>query len=99
MAFLLYNISGNIVYLKDLFFSLLRPYRYIKGALDIIFNNKIILNIADILFFSKIVPADTEKLLFNRGKLHLNYLFWKSTNFRFKVLELLFILLTRSRIP
>ena len=88
-----------MVYLRDLFFSSLRPYRYIRGALEIIFNSRIILNIADVLFSFKILPTDTEKLLFNRGKLRLNYSFWKSTNFRFKVLKPPFILLTRLRIP
>jgi len=67
IALLLYNISGDVVYLRDLFFSSLRPYRYIRGALEITFDSGIILNIADILFSPKIVPADIEKLLFNRG--------------------------------
>ena len=75
IALLLCNISRDMVYLKDLFFSSLKPHRYIKGASEITFNSRIILNVADILFSPKIVPADTEKLLFNRGKLHLNYLF------------------------
>ena len=88
-----------MVYLRDLFFSSLRPYRYIKGALEITFDSRIILNVADVLFSPKIVPTDTEKLLFNRGKLYLNYSFWKSTNFKFKVLKPPFISLTRSRIP
>ena len=65
----------DLVYLRDLFFSSLRPHRYIKGALEITFDSRIILNVADILFFPKIVPIDTEKLLFNGGKLYLNYSF------------------------
>ena len=75
MALLLYDISGDVVYLRDLFFSSLRPYRYIRGALEIIFNSRIILNVADVLFFPKIVPINIKKLLFNRGKLCSNYLF------------------------
>jgi hypothetical protein len=75
MALLLYDISKDIVYLRDLFFSSLRPYRYIKGALEITFDSGIILNVADILFSPKIVPIDIEKLLFNRGKLYSNYSF------------------------
>ena len=75
IALLLYNISRDIVYLKDLFFSSLRLYKYIKGALEIIFNSKIILNVINVLFSPKIVPADIEKLLFNGGKLCLNYSF------------------------
>ena len=75
MALLLYNISKDVVYLRDLFFSSLRLYRYVKGTLEIIFNSKIILNVANILFSLKIVSIDTEKLLFNRGKLYLNYSF------------------------
>ena len=75
IAFLLYDISGDVVYLKDFFFSFLRLHRYIEGALKITFNSGIILNIADVLFSPKIVPADIEKLLFNRGKLCSNYLF------------------------
>ena len=66
--------------------------------MEIIFNSGIILNVADMLFSPEIVPADTEKLLFNGGKLCLNYLFWKSTDFGFKVLKPPFILLTRLRI-
>jgi len=87
-----------VVYLRDLFFSSLRLYRYIRGALEIIFNSGIILNVANILFSFEILPTDMEKLLFNGGKLCLNYSFWKSTNFGFKVLKLPFISLTRSRI-
>jgi hypothetical protein len=75
IALLLYNISRDVVYLRDLFFSSLRPHRYIKGALEITFNSRIILNVANILFSPKIVPIDIEKLLFNRGKLRLNYSF------------------------
>jgi len=75
MALFSCNIFKDIIYLRDLFFSSLRLYRYIKGALEIIFDSGIILNIANILFSFKIVPADIEKLLFNRGKLCLNYLF------------------------
>ena len=75
MALFLCNIFRDVVYLRDLFFSSLKLYRYIEGALEIIFDNRIILNVANILFSPKIVPADIEKLLFNRGKLHLNYLF------------------------
>jgi len=75
IALLLYDISGDVVYLKDLFFSSLRPYRYIRGALEITFNNRIILNITDVLFSPKILPIDIEKLLFNKGKLCLNYSF------------------------
>ena len=75
MALLLYNISRDIVYLRDLFFSSLRLYRYIRGALEIIFDSRIILNITNVLFSPKIVPIDIEKLLFNGGKLYLNYLF------------------------
>jgi hypothetical protein len=66
--------------------------------LEITFNSRIILNIADVLFSPKIIPIDIEKLLFNRGKLCLNYSFWKSTDFGFKVLKLPFISLTKSRI-
>ncbi|XTI94256.1 hypothetical protein V2W45_1473473 [Cenococcum geophilum] len=65
MALLSCDISGDVVYLRDLFFSSLRPYRYIEGALEITFNSGIILNIADVLFSPKIIPTDTEKLLFN----------------------------------
>ena len=75
MALLLCDISGDMVYLRDLFFSSLRPYRYIGGASEIIFDSRIILNVADILFSLKIVPIDIEKLLFNGGKLCLNYSF------------------------
>ena len=98
MALLLYNISRDIIYLKDLFFSSLRLYKYIKGALEITFNSGIILNVANVLFFFKIIPTNTKKLLFNGGKLRSNYSFQKSTNFKFKVLKPPFILLTRSRI-
>jgi len=75
MALLLCDISRDVVYLRDLFFSSLRPHRYIRGALEIIFDSGIILNIANVLFFPKIVPIDIEKLLFNRGKLYSNYSF------------------------
>ncbi|XTI87664.1 hypothetical protein V2W45_1239992, partial [Cenococcum geophilum] len=75
IALLLYNIFRDIVYLKDFFFSSLRPYRYIRGTLEITFNSGIILNVANVLFSPKILPINIEKLLFNRGKLCSNYLF------------------------
>ena len=75
MAFLSCDIFGDVVYLRDLFFSSLKLHRYIEGALEIIFNSRIILNIANILFSPEIVPTDTKKLLFTRGKLRSNYLF------------------------
>ena len=75
MALLLFDIFRDVIYLRDFFFSSLRLYRYIKGALEIIFDSGIILNITDVLFSPKIVPVDMEKLLFNGGKLYLNYLF------------------------
>jgi len=98
MALLLYNKFGNVVYLRDLFFSSLRLHKYIKGALEITFDNGIILNVANILFSFEIVPIDTKKLLFNRGKLYSNYSFWKSIDFGFKVLKPSFISLIRLRI-
>ena len=75
MALLSCDMSGDLVYLRDLFFSSLRPHRYIEGASEITFDSGIILNVADVLFSSKIVPIDTEKLLFNGGKLYSNYSF------------------------
>ena len=75
MALFLCNIFKDIIYLRDFFFSSLRLYKYIKGVLEITFDSEIILNVANKFFFFKIVPINIKKLLFNGGKLYLNYLF------------------------
>lgn len=91
--------SGDVVYLRDLFINSLRPHKPIEdGATEITFDSGIILNVADILFSPEIVPANTEKLLFNGGTLRSTYSFWKSADFELKVLEPPFISLTKSRI-
>lgn len=57
-----------------------------------------ILNVADVLFSPKIVPANTQKLLFDEGTLRSTYPFWKSADFALRVLEPPFISLTKSKI-
>jgi len=92
------DISGDVVYLRDLFMNSLRPHKYVEGATEITFDSGIILNVADILFCPEIVPANTQKLLFDGGTLRSTYSFWKSADFALKVLEPPFISLTKSKI-
>ena len=89
--------SRDVVYLKDIFFNSLQPYKYNKGTNKINFNSGIILNITNILFSPEIIPIKIEKLLLSRGILYSTYLFQKCLNLRFRVLELLFISLIKLR--
>ena len=89
--------SRDIVYLKDLFFTSLQPYKYTKGTNKITFNSGIILNISDIIFSPEIVPIKIEKLLFSRGIFYSTYLFQRCLNLGLRVLEPPFILLTKLR--
>lgn len=66
--------------------------------MEITFDSGIILNVADILFCPEIIPANTQKLLFDGGALRSTYSFWKSADFALKVLEPPFISLTKSKI-
>jgi hypothetical protein len=52
------DILGDVIYTKDLFFSYLKPHKPIKGIGEIIFDNSIILNIADILNCLELIPID-----------------------------------------
>jgi hypothetical protein len=52
------DISGDVTYIKDLFFSYLKPYKHVKGIYKILFNSSIILNISDILNYPELIPVD-----------------------------------------
>jgi hypothetical protein len=89
--------TGDVVYTRDLFMNSLKPHKYIEGATEITFHSGIILNVADVLFSPEIVPANTQKLMFDRGTLRSTYSFWKSADFALRVLEPPFISLTKSK--
>ncbi|KAF2685030.1 hypothetical protein K458DRAFT_387922 [Lentithecium fluviatile CBS 122367] len=76
----------------------LKPHKYVKGATEITFDSGVVLNVADILFSPEIVPANTQKLLFDGGTLRSTYSFWKSADSALRVLEPPFISLTKSNI-
>jgi len=75
ITLLLGNNFKDIIYLKDLFINSLKPHKYINNIIKIMFDNGITLNIVNILFSPKIVPANIKKLLFNGGTLYLIYSF------------------------
>lgn len=54
------NISGDITYIKDLFFSYLKPYKHIESIYKIKFNNSIILNINNILNYLELILVNTK---------------------------------------
>lgn len=58
MALISGDILGDITYIKDLFFSYLKPYKPIKSIDEILFNSSIILNISDILNYLELILVD-----------------------------------------
>lgn len=52
------DISGDITYTNNLFFSCLKPYKHDEGTYKILFNSGIILNISDILNCPELIPVD-----------------------------------------
>ena len=50
------DISGDVMYTRDLFFSCLKPHKPIEGTAEILFDSGIILNIADILNCPELIP-------------------------------------------
>jgi hypothetical protein len=83
--------------MRDLFMNSLKPHKYTEGATEITFDSGIILNIADIMFSPEIIPANTEKRLFNRGTLRSTYSFWRSDDFALNVQEPPFISLAKLK--
>ena len=69
------DISGDVTYIKDLFFSSLKSHKYVESTAEIMFNSGITLNIADILYCPELIPVDTQKLLYKGGKLYSTYSF------------------------
>ena len=69
------DISGDVRCFKNLLFSSLRPYTYVKETSKVFIDNGITLNIADLLDNPEIVSVDTERLLFSRGIFLLTYTF------------------------
>jgi hypothetical protein len=69
------DISGDVTYTKDLFFSYLKPYKYVEGIYEILFDSGIILNISDILNYLELILVDIKQLLYDGDKLSLTYSF------------------------
>jgi hypothetical protein len=93
------DISGDVIYTKDLFFSCLKPHKPVEGTGEIIFDNGIILNIADILNCPELIPVDIQQLLYDGHKLGSTYSFWKDVDNAPKLIEPPSLVLTKSRIP
>lgn len=89
--------SGDVVYLKDLFFSSLQSHTHAEGADEITLDSGIVLNIADIIFCPEIMPAKREMLISEKGIFYATYSFWKDSESGIKVLEPPLIWLTKSR--
>lgn len=69
------DISSDVTYTKDLFFSCLKPYKHVKGTYEILFDSGIILNISDILNCPELIPVNIKQLLYNGDKLSSTYSF------------------------
>ena len=65
------DISGDVTYTKDLFFSCLKPYKSVEGTDDI----GILLNIGDILHYLELIPVDIQQLLYDGNRLGSSYSF------------------------
>jgi len=81
------DISGDVTYTKDLFFSSLKPHKHVEGAGEIIFDYGITLNIADILQCPEVIPVDIQKLLYDGDEPRSTYSFWKDADCALGVLE------------
>jgi hypothetical protein len=99
MVLLSGDISGDVTYTKDFFFSSLKPHKYIECTGEIILNCGITLNIADILHCPETIPVDIQKLLCDRDEPRSTYSFWKDPDCALRVLEPPSLALTKSRIP
>lgn len=53
------DISGDVTYTKDLFFSSLKSHKYVESTAEIMFDSGITLNIADVLCCPELIPVDT----------------------------------------
>ena len=98
MALISGDISGDVTYTQDLFFSSLKQYTYV-GTAEIMFDSGITLNIADILYCPELIPVDVQKLLCNGGELCSTYSPWRDADCGLKVLKQSSLVLTKSRIP
>lgn len=93
------DISGDVTYTKDLFFSCLKPHKPIEGTYHILFDSGIILNIGDILNCPELIPVDIQQILYDGNKLGSTYSFWRDVDDAPRRLEPPFLALTKSRIP
>jgi hypothetical protein len=93
------DISGDVTYTKNLFFSYLQPHKLIKGTEEILFGNSILLNISDILNCLESIPVDIQQLLYDGDKLGSTYSFWKNANNSLRYFKQSSLMLTKSRIP
>lgn len=74
-ALIFSNISGNVIYTKDVFFSCLKPHKLVKGTDEILFDSGIILNISNILNCPELMLVDIKQLLYDGDKLCSTYSF------------------------
>jgi hypothetical protein len=93
------DISGDVTYTKDLFFSCLKPHKLVEGTDEILFDSGIILNISDILDCPELIPVDIKQLLYDRDRLGSTYSFWGDVDGALRRLEPASLTLTKSRIP
>lgn len=93
------DISGDVTYTKDLFFSCLKPHKHVEGTYEILFDSGIILNISDILNCPELIPVDIKQLLYDGDKLSSTYSFWRDVDGAPRRLESASLTLTKSRIP
>jgi hypothetical protein len=93
------DISGDVTYTRDLFFSCLKPHKSVEGTDDILFDIGILLNIGDILHCPELIPVDIQQLLYDGNRLDSSYSFWEDVDDAPRRLESPALALTKSRIP
>ena len=93
------DISGDVIYTKDVFNSCLKPHKLVEGTDEILFDSGIILNISDILNCPELIPVDIKQLLYDGDKLGSTYSFWRDVGGAPRRLEPPSLILTQSRIP
>jgi len=74
------NILGDMTYIKDIFFSYLRPHKPFEGTDEVSFDSSMIVDIGNILNCPELIPVDIQQLLYERDRLGSTYSFWRDVD-------------------
>lgn len=68
--------EGQILALSDLFFTCLRPHRFLPETSEVVFEHNITVNVSDVLVNPEVLPARLDRLFFSYGSLITRYHYW-----------------------